>query len=151
MVRVIKNKKAIETQELDRFGPSARHNTLLLHSVGLYWQSYDLACILRGSLPALYSLGDRVTSPLDLGDNRKVITDYRNHGIISILTDLVVSSGYVPGVLRDTPSSAVPHKALSCGLGHPWGCSPCGLSWVSRVIPPTDSPQASCTRCATPS
>ena len=29
-VRVIKNKKATETQELDRFGPSARRNTLLL-------------------------------------------------------------------------------------------------------------------------
>ena len=35
-VRVINNKKATETQELDRFGPSARHNTLLLWSVGLY-------------------------------------------------------------------------------------------------------------------
>ena len=30
MVRVIKNKKATETQELNRFGPSARCNTLLL-------------------------------------------------------------------------------------------------------------------------
>ena len=95
-VRVIKNKKAIETQELDRFGPSARRNTLLLWAVDLYWRSYDIACVLRGSLPALYSLGDRVTSPLDLGDNRKVITDYMNHGIEHILTDLVASSGYHP-------------------------------------------------------
>ena len=44
-----------------------------------------------GSLPALYSSGGRVTSRLDLGDNGKVITDYRNHGIIRILIDLVVS------------------------------------------------------------
>ena len=34
-----------------------------------------------GSLPALYSPGDRVTSRLDLRDNWKVITDYRNHGV----------------------------------------------------------------------
>ena len=88
---VIKNKKATKTHELDRFGPSARRNTLLLWSVGLYWLSYDIACLWRGALPALYSLGGRVTSWLDLGDNRKVITDYRNHGIIHILTDLIVS------------------------------------------------------------
>ena len=60
-----------------------------------------------------------------------------NHGIIRILTDLIVSSGYLPGVLRDALSSAVLRKALSCGLGHPWGCSPYGLPWVSGVIPPT--------------
>ena len=96
-MRVIENKKAIETQQLDRFRPSAR--TLLLLSVGLYWLSYDIACVLRGSLPALYSMGGRVTSRLDLGDNRKVITDYRNHEIIRILTDLVISSEYLPGVL----------------------------------------------------
>ena len=29
-MREIKNNKVTETQELDRFGPSARHNTLLL-------------------------------------------------------------------------------------------------------------------------
>ena len=58
--------------------------------------SYDVACVLRGSLPALYSLGGRVTSWLDLGDNRKVITDYMNHGIERILTDLIVSLGYRP-------------------------------------------------------
>ena len=98
-MRVIENKKATETQELDRFRPLARHNTLLLWSVGLYWLSYDMVCVLRGSLPALYSLGGRVTSRLDLGDNRKVITDYINHGIIRILTDLVVSLGYLLGVL----------------------------------------------------
>ena len=33
----------------------------------------------------------------------------------------------------------MPCKALSCGLGRPWGHSPCGLPWVSRVVPPTDS------------
>ena len=96
MVLIIKNKKATETQDLDRFGPSARHNTLLLWSVGLYWLSYDITCVLRGSLPALYSLGGRVTSWLDLGDNRKVIIDYKNHQIERILIDLVVSSGYRP-------------------------------------------------------
>ena len=47
-VRVIKNKKATETQELDRFGPSVRRNTLLLWSVGLYWLSYDITYVLRG-------------------------------------------------------------------------------------------------------
>ena len=60
---------------------------------------------LEGSLPALYSPGGRVTSRLDLGDNQKVIIDYRNHGIIRILTDLVVSSGYLPGVLREAPET----------------------------------------------
>ena len=92
---------------------------------------------LEGSLPALYSLGGRVTSRLDLRDNQKVITDYRNLGIIRILTDLIVSSGYLPGVLRETSSSVVPCKASSGGLGRPWGRSPCGLPWVSGVIPPT--------------
>ena len=41
--------EAIETQELDKFGPSARRNTLLLWSIGLYWLLYDIACVLRGS------------------------------------------------------------------------------------------------------
>ena len=59
-MRVIENKKAIETQELDMFGPSARRNTLLLWSVGLYWLSYDVACVLREFLSALYSLGVRL-------------------------------------------------------------------------------------------
>ena len=57
MVRVIKNKKATETQELDRFRPSPWRNTLLLWSIGLYRLSYDIACVLRGPLPALYSRG----------------------------------------------------------------------------------------------
>jgi hypothetical protein len=70
-------------------------------------------------------------------DNQKVITDYRNLGIIHILTDLVVSSGYLPGVLQEAPRRVVPHKASSCGLGHPWGHSPCGLPWVSGVVYPT--------------
>ena len=69
-MRIIKNKKAIETQELDRFGPSAQRNTLLLWSVGLYWLSYDIACVLRGSPYPPYIAGGRVTSRLDLGDNR---------------------------------------------------------------------------------
>ena len=89
-----------------------------------------------GSLPALYSSGSRVTSRLDLRDNRKVITDYMNHGIIRILTDLIVSLGYLPGALQDVPSSVVLRKASSCGLDHPRGRSPCGLPWVSGVIPP---------------
>ena len=92
-----------------------------------------------------------VTSQLNLGDNQKVITDYKNHGIIRILTDLVVPSGYLPGVLRETSSSVVPRTASSCGLGHPWGRNPCGLPWVSGVIPPTASPRAPYIRYATPS
>ena len=52
-VRVIKNKKATEIQELDRFGASAQRNTLLMWSVGLYWLSYDIACVLRG-VPACH-------------------------------------------------------------------------------------------------
>ena len=48
-VRIIKNKKAIETQELDRFGLLARCNTLLMWYVDLYWLSYDVTCVLRGS------------------------------------------------------------------------------------------------------
>ena len=66
-----------------------------------------------------YIARGRVTSWLDLGDNRKVITHYRNHGIIRILTDLEVSSGYLCDVLQDVPSSAGPRKASSCGLGRP--------------------------------
>ena len=95
-MHVIKNKKATETQELDRFGPLARRNTLLLWPIGLYWLSYDIACVWRGSLPALYSPEGRVTSRLDLGYNQKVIIDYRNHGIDHILTDLIASSEYCP-------------------------------------------------------
>ena len=72
-----------------------------------------------GSLLALYSLGSRVTSRLDLRDNRKVITDYRNLGIIHILTDLVVFLGYLPDVLRKAPTRVVPRKASSRGLGRP--------------------------------
>ena len=70
-------------------------------------------------MPALYSPGGRVTSRLDLEENQKVITDYRNYGIIRILIDLVVSSGYLPGVLREASSSIVPYKALSYGLDRP--------------------------------
>ena len=74
---------------------------------------------LEGALPALYSLGSRVTSRLDLRDNQKVITDYRNLEIIHILTDLVVSLGYLSGVLQKAPSRVMPRKALSYGLGRP--------------------------------
>ena len=70
MVRIIKNKKATETQELDRFGSSALRNTLLLWSVGLYQLSYDIACVLRGVPYLPYIARGRVTSRLDLGDNR---------------------------------------------------------------------------------
>ena len=31
----------------------------------------------------------------------------------------------------------MPRKASSCGLDRPWGHSPRGLPWVSRVVPPT--------------
>ena len=103
--------------------------------------SYDLGYLFRGSLSALYSLQGRVISRLDLGDNQKVITDYRNHGITRILTDLIVSLGYYFGVLRDAPSSAVPRKASSCGLGRLWGRRPCGLPWVSGVVPPQLVPE----------
>ena len=90
-----------------------------------------------GGVPArLIQSRGRVTSWLDLRDNQKVIIDYMIHGIIHILTDFIVSLGHLPGVLRDAPSSAVLRKASSCGLGHPWGCNPCGLPWVSRVVPP---------------
>ena len=75
--------------------------------------------VFGGSLPALYSPGSRVTSRLDLRDNQKVITDYRNLEIIHILTDLVVSSGYPPDILQEASSKVVPCKASSRGLGHP--------------------------------
>ena len=101
--------------------------------------------ILGGSLPTLYCSGGRVTSRLDLRDNRKVITDYRNLGIIHILTDLVVSSGYLLDVLREPPSRVVPRKASSCGLGRPGGRSPSGLPWVSGVVPPTPRIKLVCT------
>ena len=72
-----------------------------------------------GPLPALYSPGSRVISRLDLRDNRKVITDYRNLVIIHILTDLIVSLGYPPDVLCKASTRVVPRKASSCGLGRP--------------------------------
>ena len=74
---------------------------------------------LEGVPTRLIQSRGRVTSRLDLEDNRKVIIDYRNHGMIRILIDLVVSSGYLSGVLWGTPSSAVLRKASSCELGHP--------------------------------
>ena len=70
-------------------------------------------------MPTLYSSGGRVTSWLDLRDNRKVIIDYKKHGIVRILSDLVTSSGYPPRALRESPSRIVPRKAPSRGLGHP--------------------------------
>ena len=92
---------------------------------------------LEGVTAYLIKSGSRVTSRLDLRDNRKVITNYRNLGIIHILIDLIVSLGYLPDVLQEPPSRVVPRKASSCGLGPPWGHNPCGLPWVSGVIPPT--------------
>ena len=50
---------------------------------------------LEGVPAHLISSRSRVTSRLGLRDNQKVITDYKNLGIIHILTDLVVSSGYL--------------------------------------------------------
>ena len=101
---------------------SGRQYDVIPYSCGLL-DCFGYRMILRvfggGGLPALYSLGGRVTSRLDLRDNRKVITDYKNHGIIRILTDLVASSGYLPQVLRKAPSRIMPHKASSCGLGRP--------------------------------
>ena len=64
-----------------------------------------------------------------------------NHGIIRILTDLVASSRYLPSILWEAPSRVVPHKASSRGLGCPWGSSPCGLPWVSGVVPPQLVPE----------
>ena len=78
---------------------------------------------MEGSLPALYSSGDKVTSRLDLRDNRKVITDYRNLGIICILTDLIVSSGYLPGVLPEAPSRVVPARLRLVGWAAPGGAA----------------------------
>ena len=92
-----------------------------------------------GPCPPCIVLGGRVISRLDLRDNQKVITDYKNHGIIHILTDLKVSSGYLSGVLQEALSRVVPRKASSYGLGRPQGRSPYGLPWVSGVIPPIDS------------
>ena len=76
-----------------------------------------------GSLPTLYSPRGRVTSRLDLRDNRKVITDYRNLGIICILTDLIVSSGYLPGVLPEAPSRVVPARLRLVGWAAPGGAA----------------------------
>ena len=47
-----------------------------------------------------------------------------NNRIERILTDLVVSLVYLPDVMREAPSSVVPRKASSYGLGHPWGAQP---------------------------
>ena len=68
-MRIIQNKKATETQELDRFELSTERNTLLLWSVGLYWLSYDMACVLKGVPYPPYIARGRVISRLDLGDN----------------------------------------------------------------------------------
>ena len=102
---------------------------------------YDIVCVLRGSLSTLYSLGGRVTSQLDLGDNQKVITDYKNHGIKCILTNLVVSSGYLPGVLQGASSNAVLRKASSYGLGHPWGVAHVVCHGYLGLYPPQLVPE----------
>jgi hypothetical protein len=36
--------------------------------------------------------------------------------------------------LRCMPIGAVCRKFWSCGLDHPWLCSPCPLPWVSGII-----------------
>ena len=74
---------------------------------------------------------------VDLGYNWKVITYYRNHGIIRILTDLIVYLGYLPSVLREALSSVVPRKASSCGLGRSGGAA----HMVCRGYPGSYPPQ----------
>ena len=126
---------------------SGRQYDVIPYSCGLLvCISYRMICrdFGGGPCPPYIVRGGRVTSRLDLRDNQKGITYYKNHGIIRILTDLVVSLGYLPYVLREAPSRIVPHKASSCGLGRPWGRSPCGLPWVSGVVPPTLSNKRRC-------
>ena len=96
---------------------------------------------LEGSLPALYSPGGRVTSQLDLKDNQKVIIDYTNLGIICILTDLVVSLGYLSGVLQEAPRRVVPRKASSCGLRRPGGVAHVVCRGYPRSYPPQLVPE----------
>ena len=109
---------------------SGRQHDVIPYSCGLLvCISYRMICrhFVGGSLAALYSSGGKVTSRLDLRDNRKVITDYKKHGIVHILSDYVTSSGYPSHALREALSRIVPRKAPSRGLGRPWRRSPCGL------------------------
>ena len=96
---------------------------------------------LEGSLPALYSLGSRVTSRLDLRDNRKVITDYRNLRIIHILADLVVSSRCLAeGADKDHAPQGFVLWAGPPLRAHPmwstvgiWGRTPHRLQWEFKL------------------
>ena len=92
--------------------------------------------ILEGSLPALYSLGDRVTSRLDLRINQKVITDYKNLGIICILTDLVVSSGYLPVSCGRRRAESCPARLCLVGWATPGGAAHVVCHGYPRSYPP---------------
>ena len=77
--------------DLDMFGPSDRRNTLR-HVSLLDCIEYDL--ISRGSLSALYSLGGRVTSRLDLDLFGYMVSIYKEYDIYHIRTDPSLSSRF---------------------------------------------------------
>ena len=64
-----------------------------------------------------------------------------NLGIIRILTDLKVSSGYSPYILREAPSRIVSRKASSCGLGRPWGAAHVARHGYPGSYPPQLVPE----------
>ena len=94
----------------------------------------------RGSLPALYSLGGRVTSRLDLDLFGYMVSICKEYDIYHIRTDPSLSSRFLPKTVWCMSISVLHHTPSSYGLDHPWCYSPCPLPWVSGVIHPTASP-----------
>ena len=80
-----------KTQDLDRFRTSDRRNTL--RPVSLV-DCIEYEMISRGVLPALYSLGDRVTSGLDLNLFSYMVSIYKEYDIYHIPTDPSLSSRF---------------------------------------------------------
>ena len=136
---------------LDRFRPSDRRNTLRPVSL-LDCIEYEMN--LRGSLPALYSLGDRVTSrfrPKSIRLYIYIVSIYKEYDIYHIQKDLPSSPRCLLIALRCTSIRAEHRRPWSYGLNLPWWYGPCLLPWVPRVIPPTVSPWAPCIRWPMPS
>ena len=89
-MRVIRNRMVTQGAEsdLDRCGPFDRRNTLRPMSL-LDCIEYEMN--LRGSLPALYSLGGRVIGRLDLDLFSYMVSIYKEYDIYHIRTDPSVS------------------------------------------------------------
>jgi len=94
-----------------------------------------------GSLPALYSLGDRITSRLNLDLFWYMVIIYKEYDMYHIWTDHSLSSRFLPKTVWCMSISVLHHTPSSYGLDHPWCCGPCPLPWVSGLYPPQLVPE----------